>query len=193
MECNNARPLIQSYLDGELTEAQAAPLRKHLLACQACRASAQSDKNLKRWFAEPAAVAVPRDFAARVARRAFAGDRGERFTDVAVAPALPLRARQMQPTRGSDESTLRFVLTLTALAAGLLVVLSIAIKSSTLPSGNRMLADDHRTLSVHDAIERLDQLNQAQLNQGPNHPVLDASKSTPAKKSAEGAKPESPR
>src|SRR6185436_4437001 len=84
MECIEARPLIPSYLDSELSEAQARPLRKHLLDCPECRALAQGEKNLKRWFVEEEATAVPRDFAARVARRAFAGDSGERF---GVAPA----------------------------------------------------------------------------------------------------------
>ena len=71
MQCTDASRLISSYLDGELSEAQAAPLRKHLLACQRCRAEAQGEKNLKRWFVTADPVAVPEGFAARVARRAF--------------------------------------------------------------------------------------------------------------------------
>jgi anti-sigma factor RsiW len=43
MECHDARSLIQSYLDGELSQAQAAPLRTHLLDCQPCRAGAQDE------------------------------------------------------------------------------------------------------------------------------------------------------
>ena len=50
MTCNEALPLVWSYLDGELSEAQAAPLRKHLLECNGCRNSAQHGKTLKRWF-----------------------------------------------------------------------------------------------------------------------------------------------
>lgn len=174
MECHDARPLIPSYLDGEVTEAQAAPLRKHLLDCQPCRASAQSDKNLKRWFAAPAPVTVPRDFAARVARRAFAGDRGERFSEPALA-AVPM----VRPARAADEGHLRFVLTLTALAAGLLVVLSLAIRSSTLPSGAHLMADDQTTLSVDEALQRLDALNRS--TERVDRPALDAAPLAPPK------------
>ena len=57
MECIEARPLIPSYLDGELSEAQARPLRKHLLDCPECRSGAQGEKNLKRWFVQEEPVA----------------------------------------------------------------------------------------------------------------------------------------
>jgi hypothetical protein len=174
MECQNARPLIPSYLDGELTEAQAAPLRKHLLDCQPCRASAQGEKNMKRWFVEPAAVAIPRDFAARVARRAFA----EAAMEAAGGLAAPLPAHAATympgpslvttPQRGgtslravpkADERNLRFVLSLTAVAAAVLVMLSIGIRSMTLPAGAKLMADDHKTLSYDQALQDLDQLN----------------------------------
>jgi anti-sigma factor RsiW len=161
MECQNAHPLIPSYLDGELTEAQAAPLRKHLLDCQPCRGSAQSDKNMKRWFVEPAAVAVPRDFASRVARRAFAGDRGERYSEPVVRGPVPLQA-----VGKADERNMRFVLTMTALAATVLLCFAIAIKSLSLPTGAELRADDQPSLSVDQALQRLDELNRTQLNQG---------------------------
>ncbi len=159
MQCHEARPLIPSYLDAELSEAQAKPLRKHLLDCQVCRASAQTDKNLKRWFVEPAAVAVPRDFAARVARRAVAGDRGERFSQQpgslspAAAAAHPLRAVP------NDERNMRFVLTLTALAAALLFALALSIQGLRLPASGTMRADEAPYLSEKQALERLDKLN----------------------------------
>lgn len=165
MECQDARGRIQSYLDGELAEAQAAPLRKHLLDCQPCRASAQSEKNLKRWFVEPKAlaVAVPRDFSARVARRAFAGDRGERFSEppsIQVATVGGPRISVMHGTSRPDERNLRFVLALTAAAAIVLVLLSVAIQSSSVPSGSRLLADDSKTMTFEDATKSLERLNQ---------------------------------
>lgn len=174
MECQNARPLIQSYLDGELTEAQAAPLRKHLLDCQPCRASAQGEKNLKRWFVEPAAVAVPRDFAARVARLAFAEAAMEAAGGLAApmpataATYMPTATLLTTPQRAStslravpaaDERNMRFVLAMTALAATVLVLVSIGIRSLTLPSGATLMADDQKTLSYDQALQDLDQLN----------------------------------
>jgi anti-sigma factor RsiW len=159
MECQEARRWIQGYLDGELQEAQAAPLRKHLLDCQPCRASAQSEKNLKRWFVEPKSVAVPRDFAARVARRAFAGDRGERFSEpVMVGAGGGGAVLSMAAARG-EERNLRFVLTLTAAAAAVLMMISLGIRSLNLPSGTKMRADD--TMSIEEAHKRLDELNRA--------------------------------
>ena len=54
MNCNDAHTLIGPYLDGELSETQAAPLRRHLLACVGCRTGVQEHKDLQRWFVEPA-------------------------------------------------------------------------------------------------------------------------------------------
>jgi len=157
MECTNARGLIPSYLDGELSEAQAGPLRKHLLGCQACRGEAQGEKNLKRWFSAEPPVAVPRDFAARVARRAFAGDTGEASTR-SVAAALAAVA----PPQEGEGRLLVFVLRATAVAAGLLFALSIAIGNLDLPSGARLMADTAPETSLERALEELEKLNAAE-------------------------------
>jgi anti-sigma factor RsiW len=149
MECNQAGPLIPSYLDGELSEAQAGPLRRHLLDCHACRSSAQSDKHLKRWFVKDAAVAIPRDFAARVARRAFAGDRGERYSDMPTS---------LVAARADDGRGLNFILQLTSLAAVLLIALSLALGNLKLPSGVKLQAQPPET-TLERAIEDLDRLN----------------------------------
>jgi hypothetical protein len=150
MECNQAGPLIPSYLDGELSEAQAGPLRRHLLDCHTCRSSAQSDKNLKRWFVEDEHIAIPRDFASRVARRAFAGDRGERYADV---PSSIVAARL------DDGRNLNFVLQLTALAAVLLIALSLALGNLKLPSGVKLEAQSRPVVTLERAIDDLDRLN----------------------------------
>jgi anti-sigma factor RsiW len=155
MECQDARRWIQGYLDGELQEEQAAPLRKHLLDCQPCRASAQSEKNLRRWFVQPKSVPVPRDFAARVARRAFAGDRGERFSEPALVGGGAIHS--MAAVR--EERNLSFVLTLTAAAAAVLLMLAFSIRGLNLPSGTNMKADDTRTKSTEEVIHYLDELN----------------------------------
>ena len=168
MKCDQALALIPSYLDGELQETQAAPLRKHLLDCQACRGGAQGEKNLKRWFhAQASGVAgIPQGFAARVARRAFAGDTGEpeiellpaRSPGISVA-AVPTRSA----ARGTEDPVYRFVLQATAAAALVVLALSLALRSQTLPSGSKLHADDVRgQITVEQALGRLDQLNQAE-------------------------------
>ena len=145
MECTQARTLIPSYLDGELSEAQAAPLRRHLLDCQPCRAGAQGEKNVKRWFAPDDSIEIPEGFAARVARRAFAGDTGEGFATGAAA---------------RDEGGLqRFVLQVTAAAALLLLVLSVALRSLSLPPGSRLMAKSGAEVNLDRAILELDRLN----------------------------------
>jgi len=137
INCEAARPLVPSYLDGELTEVQASPLRTHLLDCPACREVAKEGKSLGRWFefqSEP--VAVPAGFAARVARRAFAGDPGLLVPEPpAIRPRRPL---------------LPFLLVVSAIAAAILFVLAVAIQRESLPHTNGLDArsrprwlDDH--------------------------------------------------
>ena len=133
--CENAAALVPSYLDGELSEAQAAPLRTHLLQCPACREVAKDLKSLKRWFVEEAPPAVPPGFAARVARRAFAGDPGLEGAE-ALAPA----AAGPGP---ADGRILAFTLRLTAAAAALLLGLAAAVQLHARPtSGDELEAED---------------------------------------------------
>ena len=136
-------PLVPAYLDGELSEAQAGPLRKHLLGCAACRGSAQDLKNLRRWFVPSAASAeVPSGFAARVARRALAGDTG--------APALPAAAEP-----GARE-LLPFVRELTALAAAVLLMLAIGLELGSGPRACRSRPTRcPRSVEIEDELERL--------------------------------------
>ncbi len=161
MDCQNARSLIPSYLDGELTQAQAGPLRQHLLDCQPCRGSAQDLKNLKHWFVPTAEVAVPRDFASRVARRAFQGDTGEGFEVAGGAIAL------REPESGGR--LLRFVLTCTAVAAALLLVLALGVRQLGLPQSSRLVADDKAPVRVGPALEELDRLNRAEKLEASKH------------------------
>ncbi len=129
MSCRDAIALVSSYLDGELSEAQAGPLRAHLLDCPDCREEAKHENALKRWFqaAQDPHAEAPPGFAARVARRVFSGDRG-------------LQA----PSRASSEagSLLPFVLALSAAAAVLLFILSIALQGRDRPAGEGLDADE---------------------------------------------------
>ena len=120
ISCDAARPLVPPYLDGELSEVQASPLRAHLLDCPSCREGAKEGKALARWFvAEPGAVAIPAGFAARVARRAFAGDPG-----LLVPEPPPVAARR---------PLLPFLLVATAVAAAALLALALALQRESLP------------------------------------------------------------
>ena len=144
MKCEQARTLVPLYLDGELTTAQSSALRPHLLGCAACRSLAQSEQALSSWFVPPDPVAVPDGFAARVARRAHAGDRGIEFV--------------ASPGREEDSGVLlQFVLKSVVLAAGLLMVFSIAMRRSELPETEELRAHESATLSS--SLQALEQMN----------------------------------
>jgi anti-sigma factor RsiW len=129
--CDNAIALVPSYLDGELSEAQAAPLRTHLLQCPACREVAKDLKGLKRWFVAEPPPAVPAGFAARVARRAFAGDPG------LATPAFGA------PRERAEGTLLTFVLRATAAAAALLLLLAAGLQLQARPTaGDELQAED---------------------------------------------------
>ena len=153
--CTDARPLIPLWADGELSEAQAAPLRNHLLGCRDCRGSMQDQRALRRWFEAgrtDGRALVPPGFAARVARRAFAGDTGER----AGVPILSLERERRR--------TLDFVLWTTAAAAAAVLSLAIGLRVRDLPGGERLRAEDRAPLSYQEILERLDELD------APGHP-----------------------
>lgn len=146
-DCAQAAPLIPAWADGELSEARSAPLREHLLGCRACRGSMAELRALSRWFQPGGEAAVPPGFAARVARRAFAGDTGER-----PAPVVALDQERRR--------TLDFVLVLTAAAAALVIALGLAMRAAELPSGANLHADDGIELSTDEILQRLDALNE---------------------------------
>jgi anti-sigma factor RsiW len=159
--CENARTLIPSYLDGELSEDQAGPLRQHLLACPACREIAKRDTNLKRWFVPGDAVPVPAGFSARVIRAAFLG------AESLGAAGAKAMASGEGPDSGSSETRLRsFVLALTAAAAVILIVVSAALRTHGLPTGQDMSAEPaQRPLS--ELLRELDRKNHRAIEQGP--------------------------
>jgi len=145
--CSDARPLVPAYLDGELSADRASPLRQHLMDCADCRTATQSHKAQGRWFAPTPEVGVPAGFAARVARRAFQGDTGEApYPNTTLAPVLP------------------FVLRMTAAAAALLLVLSVVLRGVDVPTGGELRADDAATMSLDEALERLESLNAEEAN-----------------------------
>jgi len=159
--CQDALPLVPSYLDGELSEVRAGLLRKHLLDCQACRASAQDSKSIARWFVQPARAefAAPSGFAARVARRAFAGDTG---SFEAARPAPRENGRLLQ-----------FVLSLSAAAAAVMLLSAIALRDQGLPNADSLNAANEPE-SVETVLRRLDELNRQSLGAPETDPAKPA-------------------
>lgn len=166
LQCDVAAPLVPTYLDGELSEELAHPLRRHLLACHACREVAQGEQALKRWFPDLGEPAVPNDFAARVARRAFAGDTGWSDPDDPhghggpAAPEPVVAATSVGPAAVEPQGRLlSFVTGLTAVAAAVLFVLALAIRGQDLPDHSGLSADD--TPTFQEVLEDLEHLNEA--------------------------------
>ena len=148
--CERVRPLMPAYLDGELGEESARELRHHLMDCQPCRTAAQGERALKRWFQAPVSAEVPVGFAARVARRAFAGDVGS--ADVGMAGP-----RSLEPVGGLQG----FLLRATAAAALLLIGLSGLMSRSQAPAGDALRAEDQAPPSLEELLRELDRLEQA--------------------------------
>ncbi|MBI5434969.1 MAG: zf-HC2 domain-containing protein [Planctomycetes bacterium] len=158
MTCNEALPLVWSYLDGELSEAQAAPLRKHLLECHGCRNSAQHGKTLKRWFVRSAADEVaPRGFAARVAQQAFAAHHAARAAEASEYDEVETSAGASGERE--DGRVFAFVLRLTAIAAVALFVLSLVLRFQALPATSGLRADQRAEPTLEEVKRGLEELN----------------------------------
>ncbi|MEZ6017616.1 MAG: zf-HC2 domain-containing protein [Planctomycetota bacterium] len=179
MDCDRSKALVSVYLDGELSEELAAPLRRHLLDCAACRAFRDEAQAMSGWFVPGPEVGAPAGFAARVARRAFVGEgtaSGPRFAlpsvvpddlrdldDVFVPAAGPrVLARAGGAERGAREGgSLSFARTLTAMAAAGLFGLTLL-----LANGDRQHFDGselHADGRLEDTLRSLEVLNEKEL------------------------------
>lgn len=150
MSCENASSLVPSYLDGELTEEQAAPLRSHLFDCRSCREVAKEEKAVKRWFAvaksAPYEPRIPTGFSTRVARLALSGvdiESGSpwELEDREVLPAAPNGGKLPRRVKRRAAPILPFVLQLAAVAAVALFVLALALQRQVLPAGDGIQAN----------------------------------------------------
>jgi hypothetical protein len=151
LSCADALELIPAYLDEELSEPRAAPLRRHLIECHACREQAQAERALQRWFVPEEPVAVPAGFAARVTQLAFSGARSadprllERQLPAARSSAGPAPAADAAP----ESQRLRsFVLAAVAIAAAVLLTFAVALHLRNRPSSEDLQADELPALWV---------------------------------------------
>ena len=174
--CSKTQNLAPGYLDGELSEEQAGPLRKHLLECPACRELVKNETMLKRWFVEQPSPAVPAGFAARLARRALAGDPG------LLSPERRARGPELEQARVRGITT--FVQGIAAAAAIVLIGFSAAIRSEELPATNELEAEEglgelFRQLDRENRLESLERRHPressspAQVDSAPDGPTGD--------------------
>lgn len=165
LSCDTTRPLIPRYLDGELAEPEAGPLRRHLLSCQGCRTTTQGEKAQRRWFEAEAEVTVPQGFAARVTQLAFAG--AQPGTVQPQPEAVELGSGALGPVSGPpaadeprEERILPFVLRLTAAAAVLLIVLSGLMREFQVATVDDLSADPETVPTLEELDVLLEQLNE---------------------------------
>lgn len=189
MNCDRSKALVSVYIDGELSEELAGPLRRHLMECAECRASVSEAKAIASWFVPTAAIGVPDGFAARVARLAVsgAGAAGVEASGHTAGGAdwfVPTRAlrepragvpAQLEPrgpvsthgpaghgssTQGqlrSVDRTARFAMSLAAMAAALLIGLTLLLASGD--GGGFDGSAIQAQPSVENALNVLDELN----------------------------------
>lgn len=161
MNCNDALERLTRYLDEELAEVEAAPVREHLLDCQDCRATLQEGKSLQAWFVPTEAVTVPDGFASRVAQRAASGDRGTPVLvprpQVSTPNVAAMAGGAAVSAEPETDRTNQFVFNAIAIAALVLLAFSIGLRRLELPGGEGMKADD---ASKENAIEALQELNE---------------------------------
>lgn len=150
MNCEQCRPLVPGYLDGELGEALASPLRAHLLACPVCREVAQGQRAQATWFQASEAPAIPHGFAARVARLAFEGV-GPRE----ALTLIPRPERSLELAGAAGSAPPQILVWATAAAAAVLFTLSIALGGRDLPTSDALYADSQ----LADVLEDLDRLH----------------------------------
>jgi len=167
MNCDRSKALVSVYVDGELSEELAGPLRRHLMECAPCRASVSEAKALASWFVPTAALEVPEGFAARVARLAASGAGTLATSAMAEGGAgghdwlLPARAIH-DPRLGarSDSSrldrTARFAMSLAAVAAALLIGLTLLL---SVGDGQGFDGAIQAQPSVENALDMLEELN----------------------------------
>ncbi len=144
--CDRTAALVPGYLDGELSEEQAAPLRRHLLSCPDCRSAAQDLTSLRRWFPAAEPQPVPPGVPARLAAPAVAGgDPGQRREPDPGPPA---------PADGTGGEVLPFLLTVTSIAASALFVFAVMLGGADQPSGEQLVAEP-----LPEILRELDELN----------------------------------
>ncbi|MEM6671657.1 MAG: zf-HC2 domain-containing protein [Planctomycetota bacterium] len=144
IQCDVVQALVPTYVDEEVTESVAGSIRAHLIDCPVCRAVVQEELALRQWFEPTDEVEVPEGFAARVARRAFAGDEG--LAPVTITPAASEGGRLLSFSRG-----------LVAAAAAAMIAVTLFLASQELPSVGEVGAGP----DLDQALEELEDENRA--------------------------------
>lgn len=199
MNCDRSKALVSVYVDGELSEELAGPLRRHLMECAECRASVSEAKAMASWFVPSAAISVPEGFAARVARLATSGAGGvDRLAPSRAShetrlgaqgqlgshalPALELGAqRQLR----SVDRTARFAMSLAAVAAAVLIGLTLLLASDERRGFDGTMIQAQPPVEA--ALKALEELNRREADAAAGVAPMQSSPPAPAAPGAAGA------
>lgn len=164
MRCDVVLALVPTYVDEEVATSVASSVRQHLMDCQACRGAVQEETSLRQWFVPTEEIEVPAGFAARVARRAFAGDEGRASVTLAPETLAPvtLAPVTLTPTAPPEAGRLlSFSMGLVAVAAAAMIAVTLFIGGGPNPGAQDLRATDE---SLDKALDALVEENRAELN-----------------------------
>lgn len=89
MDHQEAKQLFSDYLEGELSDEQAAELTAHLEECEACSAELDELRDTLSSLAGLQPVEAPEGFAAKVQRRIRRRSRGRFFAEQKLLTRIP--------------------------------------------------------------------------------------------------------
>lgn len=178
IDCARVLAAVPTFVDEEVPEGEAASIRSHLADCTDCRAAVQEETSLRQWFVPTDEVPVPDGFAARVARRAFAGDEGS------ATESLPTHTLTPVAAPADQGRLLSFTMGLTAAAAAVMMTFTLMLASGDSQGlGDGMGADS----LLEDALDELEAEYDALEESSADGD--DSAETDPARKDSEGAEP----
>ena len=175
LDCDVVAALVPTYVDGEVAGSVASSVRQHLIACGPCRLAVQDESALRQWFVPTDEIPVPDGFAARVASAAFAGGEsaedeahtatpvpsGPRASreDFTLVPPAPVPASSGPAFAARDEQARSFAMMMTAVAAAVIIAVSLVIAAQSRLGVNTPDLDASGPLDSR--LEALDAQNKA--------------------------------
>ena len=155
IQCEVVLALVPTFVDDEVTDGVGGTVRRHLMDCPACRTAVQEEQTLRQWFVAGPEVGVPEGFAARVARRALAGDVGH-IPAIAPQLSIPSEPHAEVPSARPAGRVLAFSRALVAVAAAGLVVTTLLLSDGSRPEVSGLDAGK----GLQEALTELDEENQ---------------------------------
>jgi len=136
MNCQQAKPLIDPYADGELEAAAIVELEQHLQSCSACGIAWRNLQSLKKTLKQDALYfTAPEELRRR------------------IKSALPSPARGVSPWRAWNWNCLTTVMTGAAACLALLLTVTLTRSSSEQPLAQEIVSSHVRSLMANHLLD----------------------------------------